>query len=57
MNVKEILGRFLTDSKRIFRVSKKPSLEEYKKMALIIALGIAIIGILGYIITLIFALI
>jgi protein transport protein SEC61 subunit gamma-like protein len=47
---------FVEDSKRIFFVSKKPTWEEYKRMALIVALGIIAIGIIGYIIYLIFAL-
>lgn len=48
--------QFLEDSKRIFFVSKKPTLEEYKRMALIIALGMVIIGVLAYFIFLVFAL-
>ena len=44
------------DSKRIFRVSRKPSKEEYKRMALIIGIGIIVIGIIGFVIQLIFTL-
>jgi protein transport protein SEC61 subunit gamma and related proteins len=54
MNVKEILTKFISDSKRIFVVSRKPSKNEYKKMGIIIAIGIVIIGILGFIVQLIF---
>ncbi|MBI5884535.1 protein translocase SEC61 complex subunit gamma [archaeon] len=56
-NLKEKLGSFIDSSKRIFIVSKKPDKKEFSAMAKITGLGIAAIGILGYIITLIFALI
>ena len=56
MNVVEMVGNFLSDAKRIFFVSKKPTMEEYKRMALIVALGIIAVGIIGYIIYLFFAL-
>ena len=56
LNIRESLSKFLEDSKRIFIVSKKPTKEEYKRMALIVALGIALIGVIGYIIYLVFAL-
>jgi protein transport protein SEC61 subunit gamma and related proteins len=56
MNVVEKLTKFISDSKRIFVVSRKPSKDEYKKMAIIIALGIVIIGLLGFFIQLIFTL-
>jgi len=57
MNVVELVGKFFMDSKRIFRVSRKPSKEEYKRMALIIGLGIVIIGIIGFLIQLFFELV
>ena len=57
MNVGEIVGKFFMDSKRIFRVSRKPSKEEYKRMALIIGLGIVIIGIIRFLIQLFFQLV
>ena len=57
MNVGEIVGKFFMDSKRIFRVSRKPSKEEYKRMALIIGLGIVIIGVIGFFIQLFFELV
>lgn len=56
MNVIAMIGEFLEDSKRIFIVSRKPTNEEYKRMALIVALGIIAIGVLGFTIYLIFAL-
>jgi protein transport protein SEC61 subunit gamma and related proteins len=57
MNVGEQVGKFFMDSKRIFRVSKKPTKEEYKRMGLIIGLGIIIIGIIGFLIQLFFQLV
>ena len=56
MNVQEKIIGFIDDSKRIFIVSRKPTMEEYKRMALIVALGMVAIGILAYIIYLLFAL-
>ena len=56
LNIKERWGKFSSDSRRIFVVSKKPTMDEYKKMALIIALGMVIIGIRGFIIQLFFVL-
>ena len=47
---------FIEDSKRIFVVSKKPTWEEYKRMAIIIGLGIIAIGLMGFIIYFFFAL-
>lgn len=55
LEIKEKLSKFVSDSNRIFVASKKPTWDEYKRMALIIALGIVIIGIVGYIIQFIFA--
>jgi protein transport protein SEC61 subunit gamma and related proteins len=51
---KEIISRFIADSKRIFIVSRKPTKDEYKKMAIIIGIGIIIIGIVGFLVYLIF---
>jgi protein transport protein SEC61 subunit gamma-like protein len=56
MNVLEMIGNFVEDSKRIFFVSKKPTMEEYKRMALIVALGIVAIAVIAYVIYLFFAL-
>jgi len=56
MNIGGMIGSFIEDAKRIFVVSKKPTMEEYKRMALIVALGMIAIGIICYIIYLFFAL-
>lgn len=55
MNLMEKLGKFVEDSKRIFIVSKKPTWEEYKRMAIIIGLGIIAIGLMGFFIYWFFA--
>lgn len=56
MNIVNALKKFVEDSRRIFVVSKKPTIQEYKQMAIIIGLGIIFIGILGFLIYLLFAL-
>jgi protein translocase SEC61 complex gamma subunit len=54
MSVIESFKGFLEDANRIFIVSKKPTMDEYKRMAIIVAIGIIAIGVLGYLIYLIF---
>ena len=48
------LNSFLSSSKRIFTVSKKPSMTEYQTMAKVTGLGIVLIGVIGFFIMLIF---
>ena len=48
------LSDFISSSKRIFIVSKKPSWKEFSVMAKVTGLGILIVGIIGYIIEVIF---
>lgn len=55
-NIGGLISGFLEDSKRIFVVSRKPGWEEYKRMALIVALGMVLIGVLAFIIYLFFVL-
>ena len=38
---------FVQECKRVFRITKKPSKEEYKNIALVSALGILLIGFIG----------
>ncbi len=54
INFKEKIVGFVSDSKRIFIVSRKPAKDEYKKMAIIIGIGIIVIGVIGFFIHLIF---
>ncbi|MCC7553305.1 MAG: protein translocase SEC61 complex subunit gamma [Methanobacteriaceae archaeon] len=53
MNVKEELSKTIKDCKRVLRISKKPTSEEYISFAKVTALGIVIIGVIGFIIVLI----
>jgi len=56
MNPVEKITNFISDAKRIFTVSKKPTMEEYKRMVAIVGLGIVVIGIIAFIVYLIFVL-
>ena len=47
--------KFIDDSKRIFTISKKPTWDEFKIMAKVTGIGILIIGIIGFFVSLIFA--
>ena len=47
---------FLTQSKRVFKITKKPSMAEFKIIMKISGLGIAIIGVVGFIINMIWVL-
>ena len=51
------LKSFLTQCKRVFRITKKPSMEEFKVIVKISGLGIAIIGIIGFLIHMLWILI
>ncbi|WP_225369468.1 protein translocase SEC61 complex subunit gamma [Methanobrevibacter arboriphilus] len=48
---------FFKECKRVLKVSKKPSKEEYVNFSKVTAIGILIIGVIGFIIVLIFQLI
>lgn len=45
---------FISSSKRIFVVSKKPTGPEFNTMAKITGLGIVLIGLIGFIVMLLF---
>lgn len=49
-------GKMLESWRRIFTVSKKPDWEEYKLMLKVTALGILLIGVLGFVVLLVFSL-
>lgn len=53
MNIQERLDRFVKDSKRVLKVSRKPDRAEYFEFAKITALGILIIGAVGFVIVII----
>ncbi len=53
MNVQERFNKFIKDSKRVLKVARKPDAKEYTEFAKITALGILIIGAMGFVIVLV----
>ncbi|WP_296798219.1 protein translocase SEC61 complex subunit gamma [uncultured Methanobrevibacter sp.] len=53
MNVQERFDKFIKDSKRVLKVARKPDADEYFEFAKITAIGILIIGLVGFVIVLI----
>lgn len=51
------LKSFLFECKRVFRVTKKPTKEEFKGIVKISAIGIALIGLIGFLIQILWQLI
>lgn len=52
MNInKESIYGFLKQCERVLKVSKKPDADEYKTVAKVTGVGIIIIGVIGFIIT------
>ncbi|MCX6746894.1 MAG: protein translocase SEC61 complex subunit gamma [Candidatus Pacearchaeota archaeon] len=47
------LGSFFAKCKRVWQVLKKPSKEEFVKIAKVSAVGIMLLGLLGFIISII----
>lgn len=50
---RESLARFMKMNQRVLRVAKRPDREEYLNVAKITGLGIIVIGVIGFIISLI----
>ncbi len=50
MNVQEDFNKFIKDAKRVLKVSRKPDKDEYIDLAKISALGVVVVGGIGYII-------
>ncbi|WP_462315067.1 protein translocase SEC61 complex subunit gamma [Methanobrevibacter sp.] len=50
MNVQESFNKFMKDAKRVLKVSRKPDRTEYFELAKISALGVVVVGGIGYII-------
>ncbi len=44
------LKRFLKETMRVLRITKKPNKEEYKSLVKVTGIGISIIGAIGFII-------
>ena len=53
MNVQERFDKTIKDCKRVLKVSRKPDKQEYLEFSKIVAIGIAFIGVVGFIIVLI----
>ena len=53
MNLKASTNDFLKQCKRVLRVARKPGREEYFQFSKVTALGIAIIGVMGFIFVLV----
>ena len=52
MNIKETTSDFIKQSKRVLKVARKPDREEFLNFSKVTAIGIAIIGVIGFIIVL-----
>ncbi len=57
MDVKERIDKFIKDSKRVLKVSRKPDGKEYMELAKVVSIGVLIIGVIGFIIVLLGSLI
>ncbi|WP_296878595.1 protein translocase SEC61 complex subunit gamma [uncultured Methanobrevibacter sp.] len=57
MNVQERFDKFVKDSKRVLKVSRKPDWPEYKELAKVTSIGVIIIGVIGFVIVLLGSLI
>ena len=57
MDVKERIDKFIKDSKRVLKVSKKPDKQEYFELAKVTSLGVVIVGVIGFVVFLLGALI
>ena len=57
MNVQEDIDKFIKDSKRVLKVSRKPDSQEYLELAKISALGVLVVGVIGFVIVLLGSLI
>ncbi|MBQ2666285.1 protein translocase SEC61 complex subunit gamma [Methanobrevibacter sp.] len=50
MDLKESFDKFIKDAKRVLKVSRKPDGKEYLDLAKVSALGVVVVGGIGYII-------
>lgn len=53
MNFKERFDKLIKDCKRVLKIAKKPDKEEYFSFSKITAIGIGVIGAVGFVIVLI----
>ena len=47
MNVQESFNKFIKDSKRVLKVSRKPDLPEYKELAKVVSIGVLLGSLIG----------
>ena len=57
MDFKEEFDKFIKDSKRVLKVSRKPDRQEYLELAKVTSIGVVIIGVIGFVIVLLGSLI
>ena len=57
MNVQESFNKFIKDSKRVLKVSRKPDKQEYIELAKVTSIGVVIVGVIGFAIFLLASLI
>ncbi len=55
LNISSTLRSFVDSSKRVLIIAKKPTWEEFQVMAKVTGIGVIIIGVIAYVIYLIFA--
>lgn len=53
MEIKEKIGSFVAQCVRVWHLLKKPSLEEFKVVSKVSAIGLGVIGLLGFAISVI----
>ena len=56
MNLLVKLKSFIIECRRVFKLTKKPSSEEFKVIVKVSAIGIGIIGLIGFLIKLLWQL-
>ncbi len=47
------LNNFLQQSSRVVNITHKPKQEEFRRMAMVTALGIAVVGVIGFTISMV----
>jgi protein transport protein SEC61 subunit gamma-like protein len=50
------LKSFIIECKRVFKVTKKPTMEEFKMVSKVSAIGAGIIGLMGFLVNVIYQL-
>lgn len=53
MKIQEKISEFITGAQRVLTVSKKPDADQFSSMARITALGIVVLGVIGFLVELV----